>query len=74
MKRMLPALVFFLGACPSLAFDTDRTNVREFIDRMVEEHSYDRDSVTRIIAAAEFKESILEAISRPAEKRLQWHE
>ena len=74
MKRMLPALVFFLGACPALAFNTDRTNVREFIDRMVEEHSYDRDSVTRIIAAAKFKESILEAISRPAEKTLQWHE
>ena len=74
MKRMLPALVFFLGACPALAVDTDRTNVREFIDRMVEEYSYDRDSVTRIIATAEFKESILEAISRPAEKRLQWHE
>ena len=72
-KRILPALVL-LVACPAMAIDTDRENVQAFIDRMVDEHAYDRDRVTQIIAAAETKDSILEAIARPAERTLTWGE
>lgn len=73
-KRTLLALFLLLGAFPALAFDTDRADVRDFIDRMVEEHAYDRDKLNEVIAAAESKESILEAISRPAERTLDWGE
>ncbi len=73
-KTIYPALALALIAGPAVAIDTDRAEVKQFIDRMVEEHAYDRTRLTDIIAAAESKDSILEAISRPAERTLEWHE
>jgi membrane-bound lytic murein transglycosylase B len=70
----LPALVLLSVGHTALAIDTDRPEIRQFIDRMVEEHSYDRDKLLNVLADAESKESILEAISRPAERTLEWHE
>ena len=58
----------------AFAIDTTRPDVQRFIDRMVENHSYDRHKLESVLAEAESKESILEAISRPAEKTLEWHE
>ncbi len=58
----------------SLAMDTERADISAFIDRMVEEHSYDREKLVAMFSDAESKESILEAISRPAEKTFEWHE
>jgi len=41
---------------------------------MVEKHSYDRSKLESVLKEAESKESILEAIARPAERTLEWHE
>lgn len=46
----------------------------DFVDKVVEKHELDRDWVTALLAEAERKESILKAISRPAEKALAWHQ
>ncbi len=46
----------------------------ELIDSLVKEHGFDKASLTAIFAGAEKKDSILEAIARPAEKRLEWFE
>lgn len=46
----------------------------ELIDELVKEHSFDRESLISLFSEAERKESILEAIARPAEKRLEWFE
>ena len=74
MPRILPALILPFVWQAAAAIDTDREDVRTFIDRMVSEHSYDRDKLTAVLSEAESKESILEAISRPAERTLEWHE
>jgi len=74
MQRILTALALPFVWHTSAAIDTDRDDVRTFIDRMVSEHSYDRDMLTTVLSEAESKESILEAISRPAERTLEWHE
>lgn len=71
---ILPALFLLVGGQPAFAFDTSRPEIRSFIDRMVEEHSYDRAKLESVLADAESKESILEAISRPAERTLEWHQ
>ena len=63
-----------LLTAPVLAMDTSAGNVQAFIDRMVEEHGFERDALTATLAAAERKDKILEAISRPAEKTLTWGE
>lgn len=45
---------------------------KRFIDEMVEKHQFERKKLQALFSQAEKKDSILEAISRPAEKRLQW--
>ena len=56
------------------AVETKQTEVEAFIDGMVREHDFDRDELQAILARAEIKDSILEAIARPAEKTLSWAE
>ncbi len=56
----------------ALAIDTERAEIRAFIDEMVAEHDYDRANLQSILAAAESQESIIKAISRPAERTLNW--
>ena len=56
------------------ALDTDRPDVNAFIDRMVDEHNYDRDTLNSVLSDAATQQSILDAISRPAEKTKEWHE
>ena len=68
----LSALVFCAISLPALAIDIERPEVAEFIDSMVEEHSYDRETVERFLTEAETKDSIIEAISRPAEGTMEW--
>ncbi len=45
-----------------------------FVDRMVEKHKFERSFITGILDQAEKKQSILDAISRPAEKTKAWFE
>ncbi len=56
------------------AFDTARSDISDFIDEMVAKHSFDRDYLVRALDAAESKQRILDAISRPAEKTMTWPE
>ena len=57
---------------PTLAIELDQANVTAFIDEMVADHEYDRTALEEIFAEAEFKESIIEQISKPAERTLTW--
>ena len=45
-----------------------------FVQRMVQEHGFDAAQLGGILERAEIDEGILEAISRPAERVLAWHE
>lgn len=56
------------------AIDVERSDVRNFIDTMVSRHEFDRGALEDTLRSAESQESILEAISRPAEKTKAWHE
>ncbi|MBT8422595.1 MAG: lytic murein transglycosylase B [Gammaproteobacteria bacterium] len=72
-KPML-ALLLCLSLQPAVALDVTRDDVSAFIDRMVSEHQLDRDYVTAVLARAEVQQSILDAMSRPAERVMPWHE
>jgi membrane-bound lytic murein transglycosylase B len=67
------ALCVFPLAC-ALAIDVDQPEVKAFIDAMVEQHDFDRDELRDTLGAAELKQSILDAIAKPAEKTLSWAE
>src|SRR5512139_2049727 len=68
-------LVISLFAGPALASGyTGHPGYAAFEARMVSEHGFKREELRRWFDAAERKDSILEAIARPAEKRLSWGE
>jgi len=52
----------------------ERDDVRAYVDELVREHGFDPQALLTLFSDAERKESILEAIARPAERRLAWHE
>jgi len=48
--------------------------VQEFISGMIERHDFSRDELLDVLGQAERRDDILELMSKPAEKRLAWHE
>ena len=54
------------------AFDTSRQEIKQFINNMVTQHGFEKNKIESIISSAISQESILQAISRPAEKTLTW--
>jgi membrane-bound lytic murein transglycosylase B len=71
-----PILVLsFLFASASLATGyVDNPDTRALINELVEEEGFDRAELEALFAGAVRKDSILEAIARPAEKTKPWHE
>lgn len=53
---------------------SSRAEVKKFIDEMVTEEGFSRQELERIFRQASRKQSIIDAISRPAEKVLTWKE
>jgi membrane-bound lytic murein transglycosylase B len=72
---VLIALSFLSSwSLPAAALDTTREDVRGFIDEMQREHDFDARELERLLAGAQIKQSILDAMSRPAERVTPWHE
>ena len=59
-------------AAPAHAVDLDRPDVQTFIQTMVRQHDYDPDKLRDILGQAEIDDSVVELISKPAEKTLTW--
>ena len=72
-RLVLFLLVLFAGSSVQ-AIDVGDPEVRDFIDSMVSEHAYDRDTLENVLQQATSQETILEAIARPAERTKEWHE
>lgn len=75
IARLLASIaVFGLSCSPSVAVDVERADVKAFIESMAQQHDYDRAKLRDILGQAQFKQSIIELISKPAEKTLSWAE
>ena len=57
-----------------VTIDVERSEVAMFIDEMVSEHEFDRDELRSSLGDAVVRQSVLDAISKPAEKTLTWAE
>ena len=68
------AALLLLSFAPALAIDLDQPEVASFINSMVEEHDFDREELRDVLGEAEVKQSILDAIAKPAEKTKSWAE
>ena len=69
---------FLMAANAARAVDVDPAAVESarnaFVEQMVEEHGFEAGELAAILERAEINQGILEAISRPAERVLAWHE
>jgi membrane-bound lytic murein transglycosylase B len=61
-----------LFASPTYAVDLDRQEVQSFIKYMTRKHDYDSATLRDILSQAEMQRSIIDKISKPAEKTLTW--
>ena len=69
----------FLAACIAAGFSAAASadystydDAQALMDEMVAEHKFDRAELQVLFKSADKKQSILDAIARPAEKRLEW--
>jgi membrane-bound lytic murein transglycosylase B len=72
MKLILPIVV---GVLLSLSVNADylqHPDAKAFADRMVSEHNFDRAEIEALLVAATKKQSIIDAMTRPAEKVTPW--
>ncbi|MCA1797925.1 MAG: lytic murein transglycosylase [Xanthomonadaceae bacterium] len=67
------SLAALMTACAPLGVQAElRPEYREFVDEMATKHGLDREFVTALLAGAEMRQDIIDAMTRPAEA-LPWH-
>ncbi|MDB2705365.1 lytic murein transglycosylase B [Pseudomonadota bacterium] len=54
--------------------DNDLPGISVFIDEMVTKHQFERNELESLFEKVDVKQSILKAISRPAEKSIPWYD
>ena len=72
LSRLLVAIICL--PCAAWAIDLEREDVRQFIDELTSENDFDQSYVESILADSVVQQSILDAMSRPAERVMPWHE
>jgi len=76
--KCLALLSAALLVAPAAANTIDESAVRAarnaFVADMVSTHGFDHATLTELMATAEIKPNILAAMSKPAERTLEWHE
>jgi len=70
MKKQLTTLLITSVLLSSAALAN--TDEQAFIDKMVKEHQFDAAEISSLLNQAQKQQSIIDAMSRPAEKRLNW--
>lgn len=73
LRSLSGGIALLLLASPAVAFDTDREDVRQFMQEMQRRHGFDEAWLSHVIATATSQPKIIEVISRPAEQALPWH-
>jgi membrane-bound lytic murein transglycosylase B len=73
-RPLLAGLVAAALGGPALADYGQRAEVRQYVAELVAEHGFAAAELHELFAQAERKQGIIDAISRPAERVLKWHE
>lgn len=73
MRVILVALLSILGISAAYADIAGRTDVKEFITHMVADYGMDKNKLTALFKQTEIKQSILDAMNRPAESK-PWYQ
>jgi len=73
MKKITLFCAIFMAQITFAYADSSLPGVDKFIDEMVSKHQFKRQELEQLFAQVEVKDSILKAISRPAEKSKPWY-
>jgi membrane-bound lytic murein transglycosylase B len=73
LKKYLATALFTLAGFCNADYSS-HTEAAEFIDNMVEKHAFAREDIVSWLSVAKHQESIVKAMSRPAEKVKPWYE
>ena len=68
-KLIVRCVLLFVSTCIAAGDYSDRTDVDEFVATMVTEHGFDETEVRLVLDQAVYQQSIIDAITRPAEKK-----
>ncbi len=71
---IVTAGALMLGAAPAWGLDLARPEVREFLAELVANDGFEPQYLSTVFAGIESKQSIIDAMSRPAEKVKPWSE
>jgi membrane-bound lytic murein transglycosylase B len=74
LSKVLAALACLTCTPAVFALDVKRPEVRAFIEETSRDLGFPREQLEALLAQAESKQAILDAISRPAERVVPWHE
>lgn len=74
LKICLFAVAFMFFSAATHADYTQHPKAKAFADKMVNKHGFDRSYMNDLLAAAKFRENIIESMERPAEKVETWGE
>jgi len=69
---LISLLTLLLTAGSSFAASSDftqRTDVQQFIDKMVNQHQFEREPLTQLLSEAEHSDAVISAITRPYEAK-----
>ncbi len=70
---VLAAALLALGG-RSIALDTHRADVKDFIAQMAEQYDFKKRKLRKLLGSAQSQPAILQAMERPAEKAKPWFE
>jgi len=73
VKNITATLIFLLGMMPVYA-NSELPGIEKFIAEMESKHGFDNKKLHALFSEVEVKDSILKAISRPAEKSKPWYD
>ncbi|MCE7901213.1 MAG: lytic murein transglycosylase B [Gammaproteobacteria bacterium PRO9] len=74
VARTLICSTALLAAGPAFPLDLDRADVQAFMSELVQKDAFEAPYVRKVLSGVEPRQSILDAISRPAEKVKPWFE
>lgn len=76
MKRLLSILLLCIPAAPSFGLSDREIEAARaaFVERMVAQHDFTAAEVESLLAEATIRSDIIDAISRPAERTLEWRD
>jgi membrane-bound lytic murein transglycosylase B len=74
LQALATLLTCLVCIAPASALDVKRPAVKAFIEETSRDLGFPREQLESLLAQAETKQAILDAISRPAERVVPWHE